>query len=292
MLFTVVVAPSVRAALSVTSIGAPVTINFDTTVTDVNDGQFAGNGFDSTTTSGQLDSDSWAVFRNGGDDPPTSSGALAFGGTQETASTTWTRGTSPGGVSTGGIYAFDVSNGGTVDRAIGVQPAGGMTFDGSSGTNSGKITLKVTNNTGVTVSSWSVSFDVYVFNDEGRSSTVAFLYAPNSSDTTGTLANGTIYTAAGVNVVTAETAAASPAWVKNSQTVAIPQSIANGASLNIRWNIYDSGGGGSRDELAIDNLGVAAIPEPSAFLFGGLVCGVIGLGIGGRRLIAKLCDRG
>ena len=40
------------------------------------------------------------------------------------------------------------------------------------------------------------------------------------------------------------------------------------------------------------NTSSVVVPEPGAFLFGGLVCGVIGLGVGGRRLVAKLCDRG
>jgi len=35
----------------------------------------------------------------------------------------------------------------------------------------------------------------------------------------------------------------------------------------------------------------AAVPEPTATLFGGLVCGVTGVGVGLRRLLAKpLCD--
>ncbi|MEX0642814.1 MAG: hypothetical protein WD468_08950 [Pirellulales bacterium] len=295
------IAPSARAALSITSIGTPFTINFDTTVVDVNNGQYAGTGFQPSPSAGQLDSDSWAVFRNGGDDPPSASpnantGSLGFGGTQQGAGPPavqpeWTRGTSAGGVTNGGIYSFDVSNGGTVDRALGVQPSGGMTFDGGSNlNNNGKITLKVTNNTGFTVANWSVTFDVYVLNNENRSSTAAFEYSPNSSDTNGA-GSSSAYTAAGVNVVSPTTASGSPTWVKNSQTVTFTQSIVNGASLNIRWRFFDSGGSGSRDEMGIDNIRIAIVPEPSALLFGMLVCGVIGLAAGWRRMVGRRISR-
>jgi hypothetical protein len=58
-------------------------------------------------------------------------------------------------------------------------------------------------------------------------------------------------------------------------------------------------GTGAPGILAVDSLlvgtafadVVSAVPEPSAVLFGTLVCGVIGLGVGGRRLKAKLFAR-
>jgi hypothetical protein len=33
---------------------------------------------------------------------------------------------------------------------------------------------------------------------------------------------------------------------------------------------------------------ISIVPEPSAFLFGGLICGVIGLGWSGRRMLQRL----
>ncbi len=51
------------------------TINFDSTVADVNNDKFTGTGFQANPTAGQLDSDSWASAG-------WSSGTLPFGGTQ------------------------------------------------------------------------------------------------------------------------------------------------------------------------------------------------------------------
>ncbi len=43
--------------------------------------------------------------------------------------------------------------------------------------------------------------------------------------------------------------------------------------------------------LKFRGVALSAIPEPGALLFGALVCGVIGLGVGGRRLRNKLVGR-
>ena len=56
------------------------------------------------------------------------------------------------------------------------------------------------------------------------------------------------------------------------------------------WTVFDDSGDQSGSYDPPDAFSV--VPEPGAFWFGGLVCGVIGLAVGGRRLIAKLCARG
>jgi hypothetical protein len=45
--------------------------------------------------------------------------------------------------------------------------------------------------------------------------------------------------------------------------------------------------GSTLEFLADTDLLEAAVPEPAAYLFGGLVCGVVGLGVAWRRVIAK-----
>jgi hypothetical protein len=55
-----------------------------------------------------------------------------------------------------------------------------------------------------------------------------------------------------------------------------------GAYIALRW--HDGNFGGSDHGLSIDNLMITAIPEPSAFLFGGVICGVVGMGLACRRL--------
>ncbi len=269
-------APQVRAALSLTSINTPVTIDFDTTVTNVNEGQFAGLGFDNTSpATGKLYSDSWAIRDNGGG----GGGDKQF--SEDDATANFARGASTGGVTSAGIYAFDVNNGAGTDAAFGVQPDDDQF-------SSGQITLKVTNNTGVTITNWSVSFDVYVLNNADKSSVVAFMQEPTSSDTNGDDASSE-YTAGGVDVVSGGAADTTPLWVKNSQTVTFVRSIANTASLNLRWDISDNGTSGTVwDEFAIDNIRIAVVPEPGAILFGVLVCSMIGVAAGSRKLRQKL----
>ncbi len=69
---------------------------------------------------------------------------------------------------------------------------------------------------------------------------------------------------------------------------------------NVSSGNFRQGSGTTGPTLTADNLIVAttfaeasgvAIPEPTAILFGTLVCGVIGLGVGGRRLKNRLFGR-
>lgn len=70
-------------------------------------------------------------------------------------------------------------------------------------------------------------------------------------------------------------------------------SIPPSATFWIRWTDFNATL--MDDGLAVDMFNITAtfatVPEPGAFLFGGLVCGVIGLAVGGRRLVGKLKGR-
>ena len=57
-----------------------------------------------------------------------------------------------------------------------------------------------------------------------------------------------------------------------------------GTTLDIRIEMVSSD---SNEAFAFDDIMVSAVPEPTAFLFGGLVCGVIGLGFARKKLFAK-----
>jgi hypothetical protein len=74
-----------------------------------------------------------------------------------------------------------------------------------------------------------------------------------------------------------------------SQTINV--SVPNGSYLALRWfdpQVVASFSSSNQQGMAIDDFSItAAIPEPSAFLFGGLVCGVIGVGAAWRRLVGK-----
>jgi hypothetical protein len=98
------------AQLSLTTSGATVTIDFDNTVSGVNNGTFAGSGFQPSPSAGQLNSNAWAMTG-------WSNGTLNFGGTQNSGD--FARGTTTAAVTTGGVYALN--DGG--NRRFLIQPA-------------------------------------------------------------------------------------------------------------------------------------------------------------------------
>lgn len=231
-----------RGALVISTFNAVNTIDFDSTVLDVNDGAFTGAGFQSSTTAGQLDSDSWAVTG-------WSDGALAFGGTRTTASTDYTRGTTTGPVATGGIYGYDVDSSAAVNRGLGFQPG---TSDWAPGT----LTLKVQNNTGQTVSSFDLSYVVYIRNDQERGNSFNFAYSTDDS----------AYTpVAGLNLTSAAASDALGLVANPESTTLSGFSIADGGFFYLRWSGADVNGSGNRDEFVLDGISITAVPEPKFY---------------------------
>ena len=214
-----------QAQLSVTATATDFTIDFDNTVSGVNNGAFDGSGFDPAPAAGDLDGDAFALTGFGTNH--------AFGNT--TTSGDMARGSSTGGVGTGGVYAFDV---GSSDYALGVQPAG-------SDFTPGTITLLVTNNTGSTVTSVDVDYEIWEFNDQGRANSLNFAWS--TDDVT--------YTDEAALDFTTTQAAGGGSWVLHSRTITIGGlSLANGSSIYLRWIGDDETGSGSRDEYAIDDI--------------------------------------
>jgi hypothetical protein len=236
----------VHAQLSLTSTGAPFTVNFEGTVSGVSNGAYTAAGFQPSPSAGQLDSDAWAVTG-------WSNGSLAFGGTQTTASTDYTRGAdADGGVGTAGFYAF--SGGGiSTGVAFGIQP-GGSDFA------PGTLTLRVQNNTGTTLTGLDLSYIVYVRNDQPRSNSFNFSYSTND----------TSYTAvSALDLTSAATADTTPTFVSNAKSTTINGlTVATGGYVYLRWTSDDVSGSGARDEFALDNIVVTAIPEPSSLFAG------------------------
>jgi hypothetical protein len=258
-----------HAALDVSSVNTPVTITFDSTLTGVNFGAFTGGGFEpGTSTAGRLDSDAWAVAGM-------SEGSLSFGGTATGGD--FARGSSEEGVLFGGVYGFDtIEGGGGVNRILGIQPTGGDFTPGD-------ITLRIQNETGMAISLWDVSYDAFEYNDSNLSASIKFSWS--TDNITYTAIPGLDFSSPLTNPGGEDdwSAAAS-----RSTTIA-SDPIANTGYLYLRWSFTNSSpenvlGG---DQLGIDNISVAAVPEPRAFLIGGLVCGVIGLAKVGRRLFRR-----
>jgi hypothetical protein len=266
-----VFASSSHADLVIGSINIAEVIDFESSKTDVNVGAYVGSGFAPSPVAGQLDSDSWAIENNGSG--PGSD--MDFGETRTAGSgdVEFARGYASGAVSDGGIYSFDTDNNGSVSsHALGIQPTTSMSVF-----NPGTVILRVLNSTGSTIGSWDIDYDVSVFNDADRSNTVDFAFS--TDDIT--------YTTVGSLLLTTDEAAdPTPSWKTEMRSTQIATSVADGGNLFLRWTIaFPGGGSGSAfDQLALDNISVAAVPEPGAVLFGGLVCGVVGLAAIARKL--------
>jgi len=224
--------------LQIVAANTPYLINFDATVSGVNEGQYAGTGFTPNPTAGQLNSNAFATTGM-------SDGSSVFGGTNLIGD--FARSTSFGNVITGGFYAFEVSLG---NRAFGFQP-------GSSDFTPGSVTLRLQNQTGTTIETLRLSYTVYVRNDQGRSNNVNFSYsADNISFTQQPL----------LEIISPIAADGSPQWVAHTYTVIVGmEALANNDFYYLRWDSDDNGGSGSRDEFAIDDIQLTANPDDLVF---------------------------
>lgn len=218
------------AGLIISATGTTYTIDFDNSVTGVNNGQFAGTGFTQTPSAGQLNSGAWSVSGM-------SDGDLAFEGIRTSGD--YARGTSNGGVTTGGVYAFTV---GTGDIALGIQP-GGSDFT------PGTITLKTSNTTGSSITHIEIAYDVYVYNNEDRSNNFNFSYSTDDVTYTDISA---------LHFASDEAAASSPSWERNRRfaLITLPSSLVTNSNFYLRWSGADVSGSFSRDEFSLDNIAV------------------------------------
>ncbi len=216
------------AQLSINATGSNFTIDFDNTIADVNNSAFQGSGLQQTPTAGQLDSDAWEI--RGASD-----GTLLFGGTGTTGD--FARGASAGGVTSGGLYAFDLGGSG---QGLGIQPTGSDFTQGS-------ITLRVENNlSGQNITSLDLAYDIYEFNDQGRSNSLNFSYS---------IDNSTYIDIPALDFATMGTASGAPTWQTTPRNTTIGGlNIPENGFIYLRWTSDDETGSGSRDEIAIDDI--------------------------------------
>ncbi len=223
-----------EAQLNVAAVNTAYTINFDGTVGGVGSGVFAGGGFQPVPINGRLDSDAWAITGF-------SDGSLAYGGTQITAGTDFRRGTTAPGnaaVSAGGIYSF--GGAGITGRALGIQP-------NATDFTSGGITLRVQNNTGSTLTTFDVAYNVFYRNDQASSSSFNLYYSDDN----------TTFTHVASQDVTSPAAAAGAAWVPNARSTSIGGVyVPNGQYFYVRWVGADVVVGAAWDEFALDDISV------------------------------------
>jgi hypothetical protein len=215
----------VHAQISLTSIGTQETVDFNSFT---GDGAAPYHPSPTPNIPGTLDTSAFAV---GG----MSDGNLPFDATE--VSGDFARGISTGGVSTGGMYAFDLGGG---NRALGFQPT-------DSDMTPGILMARIDNNTGEPITAIEVSYDVVVYNDEGRSTSWAFSWA--------TAEIGPYTEISELELITTEAADPIPSYSTTGHRVRIHGfTVANGGSFYLRWVTDDVGGAGSRDEIGIDNL--------------------------------------
>ncbi|MEW6196814.1 MAG: T9SS type A sorting domain-containing protein [Bacteroidota bacterium] len=224
------------------------TIDFSTTISGVINGVYSASGFQPIPSSGQLDSDAWAV--TGFD-----SGDLFFGGT--VTSGDLARGNVSTSVTTGGIYSYTGSPQSSSDPALMLQP-------GSTDFTSGTITLKIVNNTGSTITQVTVEYDLYVRNDQGKSNLFNFSYSTD---------NSTYTSISSLDYSSTEIADGSPTWSLVETSPSRSTTIANldirdGSEFYIRWTGNEVSGSGSMDEFGLDDISVAATIAPVIDSFG------------------------
>ncbi len=217
-LFLLLLPLSGRAQWSLTTPGGTETEDFQT---------YRGGGFAPTPSAGQLDANAWRMTGF-------SEGSGVFGGTY--ASGDFARGTSTGGETTGGAYALDRSG----DWAFMVQPGGS---DWTPGT----VTLRLQNNTGNTINQLDLSYVVGALNNEGRANDLTFSWS----------ADDVSYTAVpSLDYVSPEasTGTVDGPYARSSSLTGL--TWVNGAMFYLRWESDDVSGGGSRDELFLDDVSV------------------------------------
>ncbi len=209
---------------------------------------FTGAGFSPTPDAGQLDSNEWIA--TGASDPSFDFGGTAIGGD-------YARGMSPGGVTTGGVYAFDHG----ANPSLGVQP-GGDDFT------PGTLQLRVRNSTGEALSVIELSYTFLYRNDGGRSIQHTVRVVRES--------DGAEIAVPDLDMMTPLAAAEEPSWVSEVRTATIDLStvaIPEDENLIVVFALDDvAGGSGSRDEIALDDVVVARTGCGNGVVGGEEVC--------------------
>ena len=124
--------------------------------------------------------------------------------------------------------------------------------------NPGFLELRVRNATGAMSDSWTVQYDLYCRNDQGRSSAWDFSYSLDGSSFVEPCRSCDTLSPAAANSTSFE--------ANSFSNDAAGQRRRRRSTLFLRWSSADFGGSGSRDEFALDNVGISAavpVPEPS-----------------------------
>jgi hypothetical protein len=285
-------ADRIIAALAYTAHGSTYTQTFNTLpVSPVNSSLVASGQEwqDDTTTpaAGHVSIPGWYLYHplipTGGEEGFNGHQRLRVGGTTA-------------GQTTGAFYSFGENTPvSSNERALGAIPSTTIATNAAP-TNELFFGLRLTNATGMTLSEFTIGYTGEQWR-EAATPTV-----PNQTITLDYRLGGTAIEDGGF------TELAGPATTFNSPT----DGSASGGSVNgnnaafrttglgttvtgitwapstdlwIRWTQIQNGG--NDHGLAIDDVTFSAVPEPSAVLFGAVVCGVLGVTWAGRRWLAQ-----
>jgi hypothetical protein len=196
---------------------------------------FRAMGFAAEPAAGYLDSDAWQIVG-------LSDGDLEFG--QEADGGDYARGASTGGVSTGGLYAFEVEEG---NFAMGFQATATDFAPGS-------VTMRVPVGFDAPTD-LDATYALWVRNDQDRSSRWVAMVSLDGEQWT-EFEESAIVT----------TTAADPAatWVRFDVSLWIdlaPLRLDVADTIYLRWESTDVEGTGGRDEVAIDDITVTLTGE-------------------------------
>lgn len=211
ILVVLLAASPALAQVTLSEARASYTENFD---------GFRGAGFVARPSAGQLDSDTWAVHPSFG-----SFDTLAY---VPHDAGEYARGESPGGVTTGGVYGFDLGGG---DYALGVQITGTAFSPGALG-------LRIRNGGRNTISTIRLRYRVCFFEDRDRDVRLISVIGEVSSAFTRD--------------------PDPPFWACIDQDGLVDLDLPSGAETDLLFQIDDDAGAGYRDELALDDLRIDA----------------------------------
>ncbi|MBK7429108.1 MAG: T9SS type A sorting domain-containing protein [Saprospiraceae bacterium] len=246
--------------LQVTEPSTAYLINFQETVPGVLNGAYNGSGLSPANVPGRLNTSAWRVSLNPGPNGSTQYNSPA------TSNPNFGKGPSTGGSATNGIYAFQTEEG---NIALGVKPFVQNNNNVFSTSPGGFFELRSQNKTNQAVEEAYVSFVYYVYNNGNLSTDFKLSYS----------VNGNIFT--DLTDFDFETPAAldNPVgWKKHVYSVKISGlSIPLDGFLYIRWTGEDTGGVGTRDAFAIDDISIAM--DPDANFEGGVFSGTVHSGI-------------
>jgi len=225
-----------EAQLILTEGGVNYTINFDETMSGVNEAAYEGLGLHSEPISGELDSDSWII--NGCSD-----GNTSFSGSYSSGD--YARGISNEDESIGGLYAFDTGN----NIALGWQST-------ASDMSPGEIILKVQNLSGFSIERLAFSYSLWTLNNEDRSQKITVAYSQDNS----------VYYPLPDSEMISPGAATNEEWQDSSYAFSIEfASLENTDFLFFKWRIEDHAGSGSRDEWALDDISLKIVNNTCLF---------------------------